>query len=152
MQDPSQDNIFDQEVRRIVYDHTMQHGAPPSAATVAALTGPLERVQAAFQRLGDAHMLVLQRDTGEILMAAPFSAVPTLFPVVSGEGRWYGNCVWDALGIPAMLGVDAVVETTCGCCGTAMRLTVRDGQLVAPEGVIHFAVPAARWWDNIVFS
>jgi hypothetical protein len=31
-----------------------------------------------------------------------------------------------------------------------LRLEVRDGALEEPsEGVIHFAVPAARWWDDI---
>jgi hypothetical protein len=36
-------------------------------------------------------------------MANPFSAVPTPFLVRSGDRSWYGNCIWDALGIPAML-------------------------------------------------
>jgi len=151
MSDP--DATFDPAVRRYIYDHAMRQGAPPeSAATAQALASPVARVQAAYQRLAAAHVIVLQPDTTEILMAAPFSAVPTPFQVQRGDRIWYGNCIWDALGIPAMLHEDARIQTACGCCGTALPLTIRDGALVEAEGVIHFAIPAARWWDNIVFS
>jgi hypothetical protein len=30
-----------------------------------------------------------------------------------------------------------------------MSLEIRDGSLEPSEGVIHFAVPAARWWEDI---
>jgi hypothetical protein len=147
-----EDAALDQAVRNVVYDQVMQTGAVPLAAAVAAALGqPLPAIQAAFARLAEAHMLALQRGSGEVLMAAPFSAVPTPFRVTSGDRAWYGNCIWDALGIPAMLGADAVVQTACGCCSTAMELVVRGGALTA-EGIAHFAIPARRWWDNIVFS
>jgi hypothetical protein len=31
-------------------------------------------------------------------------------------------------------------------------LTVASGELADSEGAIHFAVPAAHWWDDIVFT
>ena len=103
-------------------------------------------------RLAAAHVIVLQPDGAEILMANPFSAVPTAFPVVTARQRYQGNCIWDALGAVAMLGEDAEIETACGCCGQALRLAVRAGTLEAPPSVVHFALPAARWWDDIVFT
>jgi hypothetical protein len=33
-----------------------------------------------------------------------------------------------------------------------MRLQVRHGVLTRTEGVVHFGVPARRWWDNIGFT
>jgi hypothetical protein len=82
----------------------MKEGWPPTIArTASALSTPPDDVEASLQRLADGHVLVLQRGTGEILMANPFSAVPTPFLVRSGDRSWYGNCIWDALGIPAML-------------------------------------------------
>jgi hypothetical protein len=33
-----------------------------------------------------------------------------------------------------------------------MSLQVHEGQLVAGPGVVHFAVPAARWWENVSFT
>jgi hypothetical protein len=33
-----------------------------------------------------------------------------------------------------------------------MLLEVRNGQPVPEECVIHFAVPAAQWWDDILYT
>ncbi|HEX5974735.1 MAG TPA: organomercurial lyase [Rubrobacteraceae bacterium] len=85
-------------------------------------------------------------------MANPFSAVPTPFLVRAGDRSWYGNCIWDAMGISAMLQQDAVIEASCGCCGMAMQVTVVNGSLEEAPGIAHFAIPAARWWDDIVFN
>src|SRR5689334_20489991 len=106
---------FDKTVRHLVYDHTMKQGTPPTIAqTVDALSSDENAVRFAFQRLADTDMLVLQRGNGEILMANPFSAVPTPF-LVTADGRdYYGNCIWDAMGIPAMLKTDGRIETSCG--------------------------------------
>src|SRR5215212_4258267 len=102
----------DRAVRREVYDVTMREGVPPLAGRVAAaLRVSVDDIHASLRRLADAHMLVLQRDTGEILMANPFSAVPTPFRVDAGGLSCYGNCIWDALGIPAMLQCDAEIDT-----------------------------------------
>jgi alkylmercury lyase-like protein len=84
--------------------------------------------------------------------AAPFSAVPTAFPVRSGRRAWYGNCIWDALGIPAMLDQDARIDASCGCCNYEMVLEVKDGKLHAPQGLIHIPVPACHWYEDIVFT
>jgi hypothetical protein len=77
--------------------------------------------------------------------------VPTPFPVVAGGRSYYGNCIWDALGIPAMLGCDGVIDTSCGDCGTAARVAVSGGA-VRGDGIIHFALPARDWWKDIVFN
>ena len=77
----------------------MNEGLPPTVAeTAPALSTTPENVAASFQRLADGHILVLQRGTGEILMANPFSAVPTPCLVRAGDRSWYGNCIWDATG------------------------------------------------------
>jgi hypothetical protein len=51
-----------------------------------------------------------------------------------------------------MLQADARIDCSCGCCGEAMQLEVRAGELGPVEGVVHFAVPAHRWWDDIVYN
>lgn len=155
MTDTERQAAFDAEVRRQVYEHAMREGAPPqSAAVAAALACPTDDVRAAFRRLADARVLVLQEGGDEILMAAPFSAVPTPFVVRSDGLSYYAPCAWDALGVPVVLGRDAEVEASCGCCGTRMSLRVEGGALFEgePGGVVHFALPAARWWENVVFT
>jgi len=144
---------LDREVRYQVYDHTMSRLKPPLVADVTRAMGASEaEIRAAFQRLADAHILVLQNESGEILMANPFSAVPTPFFVYTEHGDAWGNCIWDSLGIPAMLGTDARIDTGCGDCNESMTLEIKGQELASGEGIVHFSVPAKRWWDNIKFS
>jgi hypothetical protein len=149
---------FKNRVRVRLYDLFLEMCRCPSIAEVAAdLRCPVSEVATAFQELAAAHMLVLQPGSGEVLMANPLSAVPTPFVVetqADGATRsWYGNCIWDALGVIAMLQGDGRVLTSCGCCGESMTVSVRQGRVEAtPQGLVHFAIPARHWWDDIVFN
>ena len=146
------DDTLDQQVRWQVYDRTMRTGTPPLAQQVAtALQHDAGAIRKSLARLGAAHILVLQPDNGEILMANPFSAVPTPFAVELDGLATYGNCIWDALGIPAMLDADARIRTSCGDCGAAAEIHVTSGEVLG-EGLMHFAIPAMKWWDDIVFN
>jgi len=144
---------LDRHVRKFVYDQAMQRGSLPSLAeTSTALSISLADVQSAFQRLAVRHILVLQPENGEILMANPFSAVPTPFLVELEAFSCFGNCIWDSLGIAALLERDVRIKTACGDCGTALELSVVDGRVQGDLGIIHFALPALRWWEDIVFN
>jgi Alkylmercury lyase len=145
-------------VRREIYRLFIAGGSCPTKRDLAESLGqPLPVIADAYQALANAHMLVLQPENGEVLMANPLSAVPTPFLVETdhptGTRTWYGNCIWDALGIISMLETDGRVMTSCGCCGERMAITVLDKQPRAqPAGVAHFALPARRWWDDIVYN
>jgi hypothetical protein len=144
---------FDREVRLAVYRKVVAEGSPPTAPEIAGDLGvtPSE-VEASFHRLADAHVLVLAPGTPYIWMANPFSAIPTPFEVIVDERRYFANCIWDALGIPACLHADARIDTFCPDCSEPLRLLVRDDALdegAPSEARIHFSVPAARWWEDI---
>ncbi len=144
---------LDARLRLFVYRHFVDAGRAPARSEVAERLGLApEEVAAAFQRLGEGKALVLQPESVEVLMAEPFSAVPTSFEVEVAGRRWWGNCIWDALGIPAMLGRDARVRTSCGDCGEAMELAVEGGRLRGAEGVVHYLVLARKWWEDVVFA
>jgi Alkylmercury lyase len=146
-------NALDKTVRYHLYDYVMREGILPTVEeTSNTLSRSSDEIKAAFQRLADGHILVLQKGSGEILMANPFSAVPTPFLVKANDRSYYGNCIWDAMGIPAMLRQDALVAASCGCCGRAMNLKITRGLLEETPGIAHFAIPAAHWWDDIVFN
>jgi hypothetical protein len=141
------------DVRLHLYRSFVEGGQPPSVAETAAELGRDEdEIAAAYRRLEAARVIVLAPGTVNIWMANPLSAVPTAFAVdVDGRSYW-GSCIWDALGVVAMLGGTGRVETACADCGEPMTLAVEDYTLVPADGVAHFAVPAARWWDNIGFT
>ena len=148
-----QQDRLDLEIRRHVYDQLLNgRAAPTIAATAAALGVEPSKVRAGFERLAQARVLVLQEGSREIMMANPFSAVPTPFHVEAGGHSWWGPCIWDALGILAMVKQDGRIRTACGDCGEAMTLTIKQGTLTAGESIIHFGLPAKHWWDNIVFT
>jgi hypothetical protein len=142
---------FDREVRLAVYRTVVSETLPPTAEQLAAEVGvTVAAVEGSLQRLADAHVLVLHPGTSSIWMAAPFSAIPTPFEVTAGDRSYFANCIWDALGIPACLHADARIDTSCPDCSEPMVLEVRDGALQTPaDGVLHFAIPAARWWEDI---
>jgi hypothetical protein len=86
-------------------------------------------------------------------MLNPFSAVEAPHRVEAGGREWFANCAWDALGIPAALHTDGSVRSECPDCGEPLELEVRDGELVrGSELLVHFVVPARRWWDDISFT
>lgn len=140
-------------VRLYVYGRFLEDALPPTVEqTAAALQATSAAVTLAYERLARKRVLVLEDDGREIRMAMPFSAVETVFEVRAIERKWYANCAWDALGIPAMLNCDARIVTRCGDCGEPVTLAVMDGEVVGDTEVVHFAVPALRWWENIVFT
>ena len=153
-----QDLDFKSRVRFEINRQFINKGSFPRKKDVAERLGAsVEAVTRAYSELADAHMLVLQPGNGEVLMANPLSAVPTPFVVdtqQAGQMRsWYGNCIWDALGVISMLATDGRVLTSCGCCGEKMLVEVKDRKPFSqPEGIIHFALPAGHWWDDIVFN
>ena len=149
---PTSEELAAVRVRVAVYEMTIASGSPPSRSELAERLGlDLAAVGESLERLASARALVLQAESREILMANPFSAVPTPYLVQVGERLYFGNCVWDGLGIPAMLGRSATIQTACACCGEAMVLEVRENLLPA-NGVVHFSLPACRWWDDIVYN
>ena len=100
-------------VRLAVLERTIASGQVPTAGEVAAeLDLPLAMVQEAYAMLGETHVFVCDPDDpSRLRMANPFSAVPTPFKVSARGGSYYGNCVWDGLGIVSLLGGEGVVET-----------------------------------------
>ena len=142
-----------QEVRVFVFQQSAATAQVPQALDISQALGRSEDdVRAALQALAAAKVLILAPNGGDIWAANPFCAVPSGIRVVAAGKRYWGICVWDALGIAAAVGGDAVVSAPCGDCGAGMTLEVRDGRLVRSEGVVHFAIPAHHWWDNIGFT
>ena len=140
-------------LRNTTYSMFVELGRAPTADDVGDRLD-LDRgdVVAGWRRLHEAHALVLNQHTDEIRMANPFSAVPTAYRVRAGNRSWFANCAWDALGICAALHVDGAIDTSCPDCGDAISLRVADERPDDETLLFHCLVPAARWWNDIVFT
>jgi alkylmercury lyase-like protein len=130
----------DLELRNLTYRRLVELGRAPSPEEL----GPRDEVLAGWRRLHEAHALVLDGDA--IRMANPFSAIPTPYRVLADDRWWYGNCAWDAFGICAALGVDGRIEHR------DIVVEVRDRRPDDEALVFHCLVPAAHWWDDIVYT
>ncbi|MGI8607391.1 MAG: organomercurial lyase [Gaiellaceae bacterium] len=140
-------------LRTLTYSLFVELGRAPTANEVAdAGSLPSEDVQAGWRRLHEQHAIVLNPATAEIRMANPFSAVPTAYRVQADDRWWYANCAWDAFGICAALHADGQIETSCPDCGEAINVEVRGERPDDESLLFHCLVPAARWWDDIVFT
>jgi len=142
---------LERAVRAFVYEHFVETTrAPDLAAIAAAANADPDAVAFALKRLADLHALVLAPATTTIWMAHPFSAVPTAYPVVIGGRTYWANCAWDAAGILSLVG-DGECRTRCADCGAEVLIGVRNGRIEG-EGVVHYAVPPRRFWENVAYT
>ena len=146
-------NEDDLELRNVTYARFVELGRAPTAGEVAAVAdrGPAE-IQAGWERLHAGHALVLNPATGHIRMANPFSGVPTDYRVQAAGRWWYANCAWDAFGICSALHSDGRIETSCPDCGEPLQVTVTGQRPDDDSLLFHCLIPAAGWWDDIVFT
>jgi hypothetical protein len=143
---------LERDVRAAVYAAFRDTGEAPSADALAATLG--QSRQAVLDALGAlhaAHALVLRPGGASLWMAHPFSGVPTDFLVTIAGRRLFANCVWDGLSIIALLGGTGRLDTHSPATGEPLVFEVVDGR-VTGEGIAHFLVPAARFWDDIGFT
>ena len=140
-------------VKLAVYRHFAETTSAPTVAQVAECLEERKRdVRIAFERLFRNRVLVLEPDGVSIRMAPPFSGVPTQHVVVTGEKSYFANCAWDALGVLAALGASGEVHSRCEQTLEPLFLRVGGDGPEAEPCVVHFAVPAAHWWRDIVYT
>jgi len=138
----------DLDLRRRTYAFIVETGRAPRAEEL----GDSGEVLAGWRRLHYEHALVLNPATDEIRMLNPFSAVPSAFRVRARDRWWYANCAWDAFGVCACLHVDGRVATSCPDCGEPIAVEIREAKPDDESLRFHVLVPAAHWWDDIVFT
>lgn len=145
---------LDTKVKLAIYEITAETGRVPNSQEVSRKIDVDEaEVLGAFGRLHAKRLLLPEPgDPTRIRMAPPFSGVPTKFPVEANGKQYYANCVWDAYGIAAALHSDAISRTSDGQTGESLTLEIRNGAPGLKPYVAHFAVPAAHWWDDLVFT
>ncbi len=143
----------ERRVRFFITQHLAETGWAPSTEEIARECGlSSQSVEKVLHRLEDAHAIVLAPGSTNVWMAPPFSAVPTPFPVETSDARYWANCAWEMLSVSALLGVAATSKTQCPGCAGELTRRIRGGELEPTETVVHFAVPAIRFWENIGFT
>ena len=142
------------KVKLAIYAITAETGRVPNSSEVADRIDVEEQVVVeAFKSLHGKRLLFPELgDPTRIRMAPPFSGIPTKFPVEANGKQYYANCVWDAFGIAAALHCDAISHASDGHTREPLTLEIKNGAPVSKPYIAHFAVPAAHWWDDLVFT
>ncbi|HEX4681881.1 MAG TPA: organomercurial lyase [Gemmatimonadaceae bacterium] len=140
-------------IRAFVYDRIIDDGVVPSIHQIAAhVAMPRADAAAAIRSAGFGKTLLLHPRSDEIWMAGPFSASPTPYRVRAGTRAWWANCAWDMLGVAAVVGEAVHMETRCADCGASIDLDVDPQTAAIGDLVVHFLLPARRWYDDIGFT
>jgi hypothetical protein len=109
-------------------------------------------VRDSYRSLRAQRLLVLEPDGDTIRMAPPFSGITTQHQVESGGIQYHANCAWDALGVISALQRSGTVHSLCAQSGEPFHLEVGPRGPDASSWLFHCLVPAAKWWDDIVFT
>lgn len=165
------------QIRHFVYQHLADTTRPPSVDdTVHRFDISTEEATEYYNELHNRHAFFLDLETLTIRMANPFSGIPTDFKVHANGKTYFANCAWDMLGIPAALHSDADIEAVCTESNELVQLEIKDGHVtlsgasrhegslpptsetLRPFGaqsdmlLVHFPLPFARWYDDLVFT
>jgi len=143
----------DVQVKLALFREFAESGRAPSCDSIAARTGlSTDAVLRAFQSLRSQRLIWLEPDGATIRMAPPFSGVPTQHRVEAGGVDYYANCAWDTLGVLAALHRPGRVRSRCEQSGESLNLEVGENGPEPSTWVYHCLVPAAHWWDDLVFT
>lgn len=142
-------------VRKFVFDHFLEKASPPVLEEIMRrFTLSREQAFAVLKELEATRHLALVKGTQRILMAYPFSGIPTPFKVTLRNNRkYFANCAWDSVAFHVMLGEDLRIDSFCHHCAEEVRIALSNhrASLLSPEGVVAYVgLPASKWWDDII--
>jgi hypothetical protein len=144
---------LDTETKLAIYRHFAETGQRPSLEVVAErVRSDVSSVREAYIRLRAQRVLVLEPDGVSIRMAPPFSGVPTQHVVTVNNRKYFANCAWDSFGILAALHRRGQVHSRCEQSGEPLTLEIGLEGPPPCDWLFHCLVPAAKWWDDIVFT
>ncbi|MEX1126903.1 MAG: organomercurial lyase [Acidimicrobiia bacterium] len=143
-----------EDVRLAIYQSFRRTGRAPTAGQLAGQLGmSVELITNSLAELATQRHLVLD-ETGEIVMAHPFSAIPMGFSVMGANALWWGGCSWDSFALPHLITEepDVLVATRCPGCDRPVAWIVSRESPPATDWVAHFLVPVAQMWDDVVHT
>ena len=123
-------------VRRTAFAQLYEGAQPVSVAELAAQCGiPLTRVEAALAALSDSGAATVGA-SGAVAAIGGLSVVPTKHRLKMAGRGFFTGCGFDAVGIPAALAVDGLVQSPCGFCAAIVRVVVIAGEPPADVAVV----------------
>jgi hypothetical protein len=136
-------------VNRFIFDHGF---APTVEQLAKALDVDKIEIENGLRELANNHAIVLHPNSFDIWVAHPFALFPTLFWVSTKEKQWWGNCPWCSFGIASLTNTDTDIFTRLKGEQEAIKIEIRNHEVVQKDYVVHFPIPARRFWNNVVYT
>lgn len=144
---------FQDKIRIQVNRHIFNEGFAPSTSELAKdLKSSEAEIKTGLKQLADNHAIVMHPNSFEIWVAHPFALFPTLFWVESRDKKWWGNCAWCSLGIASLTKADTRIFTKISGEAEPTRIDMVDNEIVQKDLLVHFAIPASKLWDNVIYT
>ncbi len=122
------DSVAPGRLREIAFGLLLRDPRPIEPSDLAVAAGmPDDVVRATVASLAHGGWLDLD-DDGRIVGSAGLSLSTGPHALKLGDAEFRTWCAYDALGISAALGANAIVQTTCGRCGRTIELGFRGGE------------------------
>lgn len=133
------------QVHRAILRHFAATGTAPNAGDIRAAVNAADLDTARALRELARQDLVAVDGAGRMVAAYPFSPTPTPHVVSLGDIEVFAMCAIDALGMPFMLGTDAVITSADPHTGQPVRVTITKGVVIyrPAEAVIVYAATGA---------
>lgn len=143
-----------ERVRRVIYDMFASQGRAPSRDQIRELAAVDDAyVDVAVAELATQRHLALDQ-SGNIVMAHPFTTLNIGFSVMGERNLWWGGCAWDSFAIPHLVNDEpsVLVATTCPACRRPLAWTVTRSEPPKGPEVAHFLVPMDKVWNDVVYA
>lgn len=148
-----QNEVSDSTLHYTIMKFMIEHGYAPNLEELVHLLGTTEEnLLRALQHLQANHGAVLHPNGRSIWVIHPFATAPTNFLVRAGEKEWWGNCAWCSLGVAALVRSDVTIVTALGANGRQVEVQIEGGRLIETDLLVHFPVPMAQAWDNVIYT
>src|SRR4051812_44936580 len=139
-------------LRVFVYDELLAGGTPPTTVEIGVHFGvsPNE-AREALAALKIGKTVLVHPRSGEVWMAGPFAGAETPYRVSRGDRCWWANCAWDMFGVAMIVGGPVRIDASCTDCSAPMVIDCTPSDPPNDDAVVHFLLPANRWYDDIGF-
>ncbi|WP_446210301.1 alkylmercury lyase family protein [Micromonospora sp. IBSANI012] len=115
------------QVHRAILRHFAATGAAPTDVDIrAGVSAPDLDTAKALRELAREDLVAVD-SAGRLVAAYPFSPTPTPHVVSFGDVEVFAMCAIDALGMPFMLGADAMITSSDPHTGQLVRVTITNG-------------------------
>ncbi len=145
-------NLNNQSLHYVLINHFIEKKRAPSISELSLLyKKSSSEIRKALENLEAYHGCALS-SKGEIAAVHPFSARATNFKVVSHNSEWWANCAWCAMGVIKLVGGTGELITRIFKDDFPTHIRVSGGEIGSTNFKVHFPVPMARIWENVVYS